>query len=274
MLAQTARVFITVMTYPQPSRSYRELVCTAGITDAYEWVRLYPIDYRYQPRERQFHKYQWVEVDLLPRGAGNDGRKESRKPVMESLKILGPPLDTRRDREWRARREIIDKMPIHTVRQLEDLYERERVSLGVVRPSRVLDVKIEKTGREWTSTKQVLFRQFSLFGDVQKPLVKIPFKFSYVFECEDSTSPHERMIEDWELGVLYLNEVARMGDEREAAESVRYTYLHRLCSPDRDTRFFMGTTYPWNSWVVVGVFYPPKSPLDKQPSLFDRQDCN
>lgn len=274
MLAQTARVFITVMTYPQSSRSYRELVCTAGITDAYEWVRLYPIDYRYQPRERQFHKYQWVEVDLLPRGAGNDGRKESRKPVMESLKILGPPLDTKRDREWRARREIIDKMPIHTVRQLEDLYERERVSLGVVRPSRVLDVKIEKTGREWASTKQVLFRQFSLFGDVQKPLVKIPFKFSYVFECEDSTSPHERMIEDWELGVLYLNEVARMGDEREAAESVRYTYLHRLCSPDRDTRFFMGTTYPWNSWVVVGVFYPPKSPLDKQPSLFDRQDCN
>ena len=272
MLAQTARVFITVMTYPQPSRSYRELVCTAGITDAYEWVRLYPIDYRYQPRERQFHKYQWVEVDLLPRGAGNDGRKESRKPVMESLKILGPPLDTKRDREWRARREIIDKMPIHTVRQLEDLYERERVSLGVVRPSRVLDVKIEKTGREWTSTKQVLFRQFSLFGDVQKPLVKIPSS-SVTFSSARIALFHERMIEDWSW-VSISQRRARMGDEREAAESVRYTYLHRLCSPDRDTRFFMGTTYPWNSWVVVGVFYPPKSPLDKQPSLFDRQDCN
>lgn len=257
------------MTYPHPSRGYRELVCTAGISDANEWVRLYPVDYRYQPRDRQFHKYQWIEIDLLPRGDGNDRRKESRKPIMESLRIVGAPLDTEHDREWRARREIVDRMPIHTVIELEDLYEREKISLGIVRPSRILDLEIEEADRKWKPTWQPLFRQFSLFGDTQKPLAKIPFKFSYVFECGDSVRPHKRMIEDWELGVLYLNEVARLGDERAAAESVRYTYLHRLCSSDRDTRFFMGTTFPYGSWVVVGVFYPPKSPLDKQLSLFD-----
>jgi hypothetical protein len=52
------KVLITVMTYPLPSQSYQEVVCTAGITEAGEWVRLYPVDYRYQPKERQFHKYQ------------------------------------------------------------------------------------------------------------------------------------------------------------------------------------------------------------------------
>jgi len=35
------KVLISVMTYPHPSESYQELVCTAGITDASEWVRLY-----------------------------------------------------------------------------------------------------------------------------------------------------------------------------------------------------------------------------------------
>ena len=58
------KVLITVMTYPHPSETYTELVCTAGITDAHQWVRLYPIDYRYRPVEQQFKKYQWIEVDL------------------------------------------------------------------------------------------------------------------------------------------------------------------------------------------------------------------
>jgi hypothetical protein len=36
------KVLITVMTYPHPSRGYQELVCTAGITENDDWVRLYP----------------------------------------------------------------------------------------------------------------------------------------------------------------------------------------------------------------------------------------
>ena len=257
------------MTYPHPSREYKELVCTAGITDKYEWVRLYPIAYRYQPPERRFRKYQWIDVDLLPKGQGNDHRKESRKPLMESIKLIGEPLDTKHDRDWRARREIIDKMPVHTVKELEALYETEKVSLGIVRPTRVLDVVIEEADRKWKPEWQILYSQFSLFGDIQKPLAKIPFKFSYVFECEDSNRPYKRTIVDWELGVLYLNELSRLHDERKAAQSVRNVYLNELCSKNRDTRFFMGTTFPWNSWVVVGVFYPPKSPLGRQLSLFD-----
>ena len=37
------RVLITVTTYPLPSRSYDELVCTAGILENGEWIRIYPV---------------------------------------------------------------------------------------------------------------------------------------------------------------------------------------------------------------------------------------
>ena len=263
---QTTRVLITVMTYPHPSVGHKELVCTAGITVNHDWVRLYPIAYRYTPADQQFHKYQWIDIGLAPRGSGNDYRRESRRPLMESARILGRPLGT--ERSWEARRAIIDRLPVHTVNQLKGLYESNKTSLGIVRPTRVLDLTIEESEREWKPKWQVLFKQFSLFGGNQKPLAKIPFKFSYIFECEDSTKPHRHMIEDWELGVLYLNEVARFRDEMKAAESVRSVFLSRLCAGDKDTRFFMGTVFPFNSWVVVGVFYPPKSPLDHQLRLF------
>ena len=73
------------------------------------------------------------------------------------------------------------------------------------------------------------------------------------------------MIEDWELGVLFLKEVNRLGSEEKAAESVKKKFFNELCSKDRDTKFFMGTTFPFNSWVVVGVFYPK---IEKQLPLF------
>jgi hypothetical protein len=253
---EQTRVLITVITYPLPSRGYQELACTAGVTESGEWVRLYPMDYRYRPTHQQFRKYQWIEVGLLPYGAGNDQRKESRRPNLDSIRMIGEPLSTQDG--WRERRAVIDRLPVHTVNQLRALYDSNKTSLGVVHPSRVVDLTIEDADPEWKPEWQVLFDQLKLFGTPQKPLRKIPFKFSYVFECQDSDRPHKAMIEDWELGALWLNEVVRLGDERAAANSVREKFLNDMCRSDKDTRFFMGTTFPYNSWVVIGVFWPPK----------------
>ena len=257
-------VLITVMTYPHPSQRYQELVCTAGITKDGEWVRLYPIDYRYLPSHQQFHKYQWIEVELAERGQGNDPRKESRRPSLNSIRLLGEPLDTQNN--WEHRHQIVEKLPVHTVNELKTLYNQDKTSLGVVHPAHVLDLKIEKSDSEWKPEQQSALNQLQLFGPQTKQLAKIPFKFSYVFECEDSSKPHNAMITDWELGVLYLKEVDRLGNEHQAAESVRYKFFDELCGSNKDTRFFMGTTLPYNAWIVLGVFWPPKVP---QMKLFD-----
>lgn len=253
---KTTRVLITVMTYPHPSHGYNELVCTAGITETGEWIRLYPINHRYRPRKQQFHKYQWIEVGLAPHSSSNDMRKESRKPDLESIRLIGEPISPADN--WRERRQIIDDLPHYTVNQLKALYDEDRTSLGVVRPSRIMDLKIEEAERDWKPEWQGWARQLNLFGPPPKPLTKILFKFSYVFECEDSDKQHNAKIEDWESGMLYLNELERLGSEEKAAASVRAKYLDKVCAPDRDTRFFMGTTHPYNSWIVVGVFWPPK----------------
>ncbi len=254
---ENTKVLITVMTYPHPSKGYQELVCTAGITEAGEWVRLYPIDYRYRPRSQQFRKYQWIEVELEASGHGNDNRKESRRPNLDSIRILGERLPT--DNDWAARREIIDRMPHHTVKQLESMHALDHTSLGVVRPTKVLDMTIEPVAREWKAEWQAELAQLRLFGPQPKSLQKLPYKFQYVFECEDSDKPHRTMCEDWELGVLFLNECERLGSEEQAAESVRNKFLRELCRDDKDTRFFMGTRFPYNTWLVLGVFWPPST---------------
>ncbi len=263
-VASLTKVLITVMTYPHPSRGYMELVCTAGITEAGEWVRLYPVDYRYRERNQQFKKYQWIEVELEQSGAGNDNRKESRRPNLDTIRLLGKRLDTKH--EWRERRAIIDRLPHFTRNQLVALHEQDKTSLGVVRPSRVLDLEVRPASEEWKPEWQTLFSQLKLFGPPQKPLRKIPYTFHYVFECEDSNGKsHTAMCEDWELGMLFLKEAERLGNDIAAAESVRERFLGELCRHDKDTRFFMGTHFPYNTWLVLGVFWPPKQ---IQPFLF------
>ena len=255
------KILITVMTYPHPSEGYQELVCTAGVNEANEWVRLYPVDYRYRPRGQQFRKYQRIEVELEK--SGKDNRPESWRPKLDSIQILGEPISPKN--EWRERREIIDAMPHHSVNELKAKFDEDKTSLGIVRPTKVLDLEIRKQGEEWKPKWQTLFSQMRLFGPQQKPLTKLPYSFHYHFECEDSEKPHVAMCEDWELGTLFLGEVDRLGSEEAAAESVRRKFLDELCREDKDTRFFMGTKFPYNTWLVLGVFWPPR--VDQQ-SLF------
>ena len=112
-------------------------------------------------------------------------------------------------------------MPIHTLTDLERMYEQDRVSLGIVRPAKVLDLEIHADESEWDPKWSELFRQFNIFGETPKDLRKIPFKFIYVFECEDKTKTHRARLIDREMGTLWLKEVNRLGNEKSAAESVR-----------------------------------------------------
>jgi len=265
-MADTLRkqVLMTVMTYPHPSGGYQELVCTAGITEDLEWVRLYPVDYRYRPRSQQFRKYQWIDVELERPEPGKDNRKESYRPNLDSIQLRGEPLSPAK--QWRDRREIIDQLPHHTVNELKAQFDIDKTSLGIVRPTQVIDMEIRAVeDPKWKPAWQKLFQQMTMFGPQQKPLRKIPYTFHYHFECEDSEKPSVAMCEDWELGTLFLREAERLGSDEAAAESVKNKFLGELCRSDKDTRFFMGTRFPYNVWLVLGVFWPPKV---EQQSLF------
>ena len=91
---------------------------------------------------------------------------------------------------------------------------------------------------------------------------KVPYTFSYRFE-DDSGRVSELMITDWEIGMLYFNCLRQeRGDEKAAIAKVREKYLDMTVK--RDLYFFLGTTRQYhgialNPFIIVGVFYPPKS---------------
>lgn len=264
-----ARVLITVKTYPLPSRSYTELVCTAGLLNGEKWVRIYPVSFRFLQDGEQYPKYSWIKVDLV-RNA-RDFRPESYRPklgVDERITVLDK-IGTAND--WAARRSYALKETFtsmnYLIAQAKD--SQIRKSLATLKPTKIIDFVIEEDEREWKQEWQDQLKQLNMFElpnqHGNRNLVKkLPYKFSYRFFSEGDKEPRKMMIEDWEIGALFWNCLYRTdGNEQAALELVKQKYLDEFA--EKDLYFFVGTTFKFhnvapNPFVIIGVFYPPKTP--------------
>jgi len=255
-VTQTIKVLITAKTYPVPSRAYQELVCTAGVQPDGSFVRLYPIDYRYLRYWQSYRKYQWIEVEVEKHD--RDPRKESCRPLRETLRPIGKALGTQN--KWAERKKYVLAKGTRSMEELYGLQEQEAVSLGIVRPREIHDLVAEEVDREWKREWKALFLQQRLFGPKQRPLERIPYRFSYRFACDDPRcrGKHEMMIEDWEVGQLFLQMRRKFGDERTAVQKVKDKFYGQMCASKINTHFFVGTTLRYGTWVVLGVFWPQK----------------
>jgi len=77
-MSERIKFLLTVKAYPQPSRSYSELVCTAGIREDGSWIRVYPVPLRSLDLDK-FSKFSWIEMDLKQHE--DDFRPESYRPI-------------------------------------------------------------------------------------------------------------------------------------------------------------------------------------------------
>ncbi len=265
------KILITVTTYPLPSRSYDELVCTAGILEDGSWIRIYPIPLSFLNQIKNdtgFKKYTWIELDVKERT--DDFRPESHSPNNYKIKIL----DTLGTRDyWRDRKKIcLNNIYTNKAKLIDDSQKPTNVSLATFKPSKITNFIIEEDSREWKDEWVELRKQTDLFAEIdsdpEKLIPKVPYKFYYVFEDDEGVSS-KLMIEDWEIFELYKNCLKRTGNEKEAVELVKKKYFD-IFTIKNDIYLFLGTTKQWhmrranNPFVIIGVFYPL---IEKQFSL-------
>lgn len=261
----TKRVLITVRTYPVPAQHGVEVSCTAGITDDGEWIRLFPIPYRFLAPDQRFAKYQWIEVEATrPR---HDPRPESytlRIDSIRRLKMIGPA-----DR-WRERKAIIFPLRRNSLCAIREERKSGGSTIGIFRPAQIKRLLISPAKPpDWTQRQELILRQ-QLFGFAnapRTPLEKIPFDFRYEFRCAtDSCKGHRIMCTDWEMGKSYRRWRDQYGDRWEPKFRQRY---EREMIEKNETHFYVGNIHQHpDNWLIVGLFYPPK------PAMGDLFDFN
>lgn len=261
--ATAIQVLVTVKAYPQVGRRTGESVCVAGIrTDGgrREWVRLFPVPFRDLEQDVQFTKYQYVTARAVR--AKGDRRPESWTPDADSL-VLGEQLPAG-EKGWTRRRAVIEPVLIDSMCELQRRRKADGTSLGAFRPSEVEDVLV-RHATPWDDVKRAQAAQTNVFNPDKRPLMQTPYEFSYSYRCADSAcNGHKQTIIDWEIGQAWRQ---FRHPEPDRIEAIRHKWLEELCGTDRDPVFFAGNMHQQpGSFLILGVFWPPKAPWT--PSLF------
>lgn len=262
VLSERARVLITVKASPEPSEKYGDTVCVAGVRldkERPEWIRLYPIPFRWLTSEQQFHKYDIINVDLLP--PKEDKRPESHRVNLDTVRREGKPI-----KDLQARGAILEQLIGPTMCELRAgvIADRDGTSLGLVRPKLVKRVIVEQ-GKPWTTAQQAKVDQAlqreALFGEATPPELKSPrFTAKYEYFCESiACNGHTQSIIDWELTALQLS--LRRDNERTAVEKIRAKFHDQLCGPSKRPHFFVGNIadpIKRRNFSVLGLYAPPR----------------
>lgn len=264
------KVLLAVTTYPLPSRSYDELVCTAGVLENGDWIRIYPVplsfllDLKGSGKVNNV-KYTWIELELNKRS--DDFRPESFSPLHYDFRDLTIHNRIETEGNWQLRKDVcLKKVYTNLTQLIEDSKSPSNVSLASFKPTEITGFEIEEDDREWKDEWKEIRKQGDLFATEKTPEIlipKLPYKFYYRF-TDDSGKSSRLMIEDWEIGALYWNCLRSAdGDEKIALEKVREQYGSNFIK-NKDIYLFLGTTREWhmrrakNPFVIIGVFYPKK----------------
>jgi hypothetical protein len=268
--AERMKVLVTVKAYPGVGCTAGETVCVAGVRLDHgepEWVRLWPVQFREMEHEKQFKKWQIIELDASP--SDRDRRPESYRPNLDSL-TPGPVISA--DRKWEQRwRMLGDLVGRTTLCQLmKAQIDQPAPSLGLVgvRPGARASVR---QGPVWTADKELLARitaQPTLFREEELEILQPPpFQVSYQWHCmEDDCNGHGHSTCDWEAGQAARKFMKLYGNPE---TQLLQRFGSGMLGPERESFFFVGNQHQHPStFMVLGAFYPPKN---SQPpaTLFD-----
>lgn len=244
---------VVVKTYPTPAWNGVEVSCTAAITDKGQWLRLFPIPFRFLESGQQFRKYHWIQLRIKK---SSDARLESHNVDPDSIKVAGEPVNT--DKKWEERKKIVLPLVSQSYCALKEKRDATgSPTLGIFKPKKITRLVIEAAPTEWNDAEKAKLGQKDLFdvGPVNQ-LEKIPYKFSYEFICNhDGCNGHQFMCADWEMAQAYRawSKKYRTGWEGPFRQKFEKQMIEL-----QDTHFYIGTVHqhPAN-WIIVGLFYPP-----------------
>jgi hypothetical protein len=262
MTWEKRRVLVTVKAAPERSKKYGECVCTAGITEEGEFIRLYPISldvFRSGPR---FKKFSWIEVECERAQGEKLGRRESHRIREGSLRVVDTSLsDSPVDRAGREK--LLAPLRSQSVESLVEAFDRDRTSLGLIRVGDLQKFykseELDLPGANGPRIMQATFDSMGGMSRVKWILNQIPHVFRYKFRCsvpESICHGHDMTCEDWELFESNRKWPERYQTPELLWEKLQDRYFTRM--KDSDLQFFMGTESQYGSWLIVGLYYPKR----------------
>lgn len=269
---EEASVLVMAKTYPNISREYTELVCTAGLridTHPYQWIRLYPIPYRLLEQHEKYKKWQVIKVRIAKRNS--DLRPESYQPDPNG-KIVPVGDVIKRTGGWRIRAEYLENFydQTNTCQLLTGAKtgKTQSQSLGIVHPRQITGFDINPNEEFFDKKRSREQEVWTLSGTQVKTVDPSPFTLKFSYKCESPhCKGHTQSVIDWEVGASGYNRLQEGIDKDDVLKILREQFITRPMK--KDLWFILGNMHrrPQN-FMILSLFYPDKGVVDKIRSTF------
>ena len=212
-------------------------------------------------QDQRFSKYQWITANVRK---ASDPRPESYTPDLDSLQIASEIMPT--TNAWAARRAAVERLIGLSMCELQRNLRGKRgqsATLGLVKPRTIDRLLIRVDDPEWSVDDLARLRQNTFWANTPThELEKMPVKFTYEFHCEETAcNGHRLRCTDWEMAQTWRGWRRVYGDEWE--RPFMQKFFAEMVERN-NTHFFVGTHSLYPTWMVIGLFYPPKT---EQPIL-------
>lgn len=239
---------------PQPSSTYGETVCCAGVTRDGKWKRLFPVRFRRLEGDAAFGRWDWV--DYRHREPTSDRREESCHVFEDSISVVGKVPE-------REKAPLLHPLVLGSGRAAAALGQ----SLTLVRPKnskfsyrRKTDADIEKDREAFRHAA----RQDDIFDKKLAEIEPTPYEFLFKFEDDDGT--HNYRNGDWETHATFFN-IRRRYSEQEALRHLCETYNETY--PAKGMAFVLGNMAKRpQTWQLLGVIRLDHPKDTEQADLF------
>lgn len=275
-------VLVTVKAAPQPSSTYGETVCVAGIyvprvgEGRPELIRLYPVPYQYLQEDAGFGKYdlRTFRVRRNPR----DSRAESRR-----VELNGEAPLIRQLRDWKRRADIVEEVPRSTMCELNagTRADMDAASLGVVDVADAGRLEIFETpplSKEKARLResQAAQQELNLFNEsarvVKKALELPPLSARLHYRCTATACKgHAQGVIDWEFTAMQFREMRQGTAVEGLRERLTQKFFENPFAAHKQPAVYVGNQEnPRRRTVfsVLGMYYPPKDVLPLTEKLF------
>jgi hypothetical protein len=245
------QITILAKTYPELSKRHGALICTAGINDSGDLVRLYPVpwDFFFKNKKTGFAKWDIIEVEMEKSAEGWDHRKESYKIDHHTIKVVGH-IGTGKDRKWSERMKFIRPISKNLCEVQRNQKNGESDTLAIIKPIPNLQFKVRPRRDIGSKAEEICLEGTDRFDSEIRGYCR-PEKLPWIgadFKCFDPfCKGHKTMFLDWEVQELYR----RLKEDKTKQKIDSFN--------EKDLYLMMGTIYrhPY-SWVEISTFYPPK----------------
>jgi hypothetical protein len=236
----TSEAIILVKASPQVGKKHGETVCCAGVNDAGEWVRLYPVTFRTLDQASQFRR--WDRIRFRWQKPKDDPRPESLRVDHQSIEIIG-------ELKQKERLNFLQRLEVSSINKIK----AEGKTLALLRP-RDLKFSIEKKSGDALVEEKKKFAESAAQADMFNSSPLIPYEpCPYVFKYSYVTDDGERTgtCQDWETDATFYNWNRHYGEQK-ALENMQRVFGEEY--PNKGMVFAMGThsLYP-DTWLINGI---------------------